>query len=159
MVRCVLQLNACARRWCGCWAPRGAHRRADLVGLVALVAQATALAASRREATLLAVLVQASTIQLMRGSLRMTLCIGSTQITSYQQNVESLFVQYEFRTRRLPNVLPRRCSATARLFFCSLMPITPAVFGLPYVIPRCTGRLRPPRRMRTRKTVYPGFVL
>ena len=53
-------------------------------------------------------------IQLMRGSLRMVLCCGSTKITSKYLYVASWFTQYEFSTRRLPQRRPTRSSAFER---------------------------------------------
>merc|ERR1719272_1899491 len=70
-------------------------------------------------------------IQLILGSSRTALCIGSTMITSYQLCTASLQTQYEFKTRSSPSFLPTRSSAIHLRFRVAFCFFTPALLGLP----------------------------
>jgi hypothetical protein len=119
--------------------------RLGLVVAVALVDAARPLA-RRREAASLAVLsvsvlprrawlmrtlCTGLTIQLMRGSVRMALCCGSTRMTSKYLYVESWLTQYELSTRRFGHRRPTRSSAVARRARWYLSWLTPWFVGLP----------------------------
>jgi len=89
-------------------------------------------------------------IQRMLGSLRMTLWLGSTRITSKYLYKESWFTQYELSTRREPKAFPALDSAKVRKFLPALIPETPWFLGFPLTRPLGKFLLRPPLRTRTR---------
>jgi hypothetical protein len=104
-------------------------RRREAAGLAMLVSVSSASPKVRRRT-----LCTGLTIQLIRGSVRMALCCGSTRMTSKYLYVESWLTQYELSTRRFGHRRPTRSSAVARRARWYLSWFTPWLVGLPAAV-------------------------
>merc|ERR1712094_52870 len=137
--------------------PVGTHGRATFVAAMSLGPQTTVLPASRSDTTELAVLhhrcADPVDARIVANSF-----VGRIHHHNLKVLESGILVHpVGVSTRKLPHLRAARSSATLRSERRAFKWLIPALRGLPYTWPLWTGRLRPPRRMRTDRCSIPAW--